>query len=117
MAKQLDPKGLVTFNELLISNMFEIEALIEVLERKGLITKQEILDEIKELRRKTPKAQATEQPFPEPYLNTQAENALIDRVFELFNATGLTAHRPKNQLDRVRRFLELGERIARKTTH
>ncbi len=117
MAKQLDPKELVTFNELLISNMFEIGALIEILDRKGIITEQEILDEIKELRRKTPKAQATQEAFPEPYLNTQAENALVDRVFELFNATGLTAHQPKNQLDRVRRFLELGERTARKTTH
>ncbi|MEK6527063.1 MAG: hypothetical protein AABZ22_09335 [Nitrospirota bacterium] len=72
---------------------------------------------IQELRRKTPRAEPQQQAFPEPYLNTQAENALINRVFELFNPTGLTAHQPKNQLDRVRRFLELGKRTARKTTH
>lgn len=87
--------------------------MVEVLDRKGIITKQDVLDTIEELRRKTPQAQTA----PEPYLVTEAENALIDRVFELFNATGLTAHQPKNQLDRVRRFLELGERTARKTTH
>lgn len=117
MAKKLDPQQLVSVEELAISSMWEIAAIVEVLERKGICKKQDLYDAIQDLRRKTPKAQATEQPFPEPYLNTQAENALIDRVFELFNATGLTAHQPKNQLDRVRRFLELGERTARKTTH
>lgn len=91
---------------------------MEVLEREGICTKQKVLDMIQELRRKTPKAETRQQQtFSEPYLTTQAENALIDRVFELFNATGLTAHQPKNLLDRVSRFLELGERTARKTTH
>jgi len=28
----------------------------------------------------------------EPYLLTEAENALIDQIFELMNATGLSAH-------------------------
>ena len=74
-------------------------------------------DEIKELRRKTPKAQATEQPFPEPYLNTQAENALIDRVFELFNATSLTSHQAKELLRGVNLLIDLGERLGDKTTH
>ena len=45
---------------------------------------------IQELRRKTPRAETAQEAFPEPYLLTEAENALIDRMFELFNATGLT---------------------------
>jgi len=117
MAVKLDPKELVSIEELLISNMFEIGALIEILDRKGILTKQEILDEIKELRRKTPTAEPSEQAFPEPYLNTQAENALIDRVFELFNATGLTSHQAKELLRRVNLLVELGERLGPKTTH
>ena len=52
MAKKLDPKNIVTFEELLMSNMYEQEALINILERKGIITKQEVLEEIKELREK-----------------------------------------------------------------
>jgi len=117
MAEKLDPKEVVPIADLAISSMWEIAALMEVLERKGVCTKQEVLDMIQELRRKTPKAQATEQPFPEPYLNTQAENALIDRVFELFNATGLTSHQAKELLRRVNLLVDLGERLGQKTTH
>ncbi len=36
MAEPLDPKEIVSIEELTISNMYEIEALIEVLARKGL---------------------------------------------------------------------------------
>ena len=117
MAEKLDSQELVTFEELLVSYMVEIGALIELLDRKGMVKKQEILDTIQDLRRKTPKAQPTREPFPEPYLLTEAENALIDRIFELFNATGLTAHQAKNLLARVRRLIDLGERLAEKTTH
>lgn len=117
MAEKLDQKELVTLEELLISNMFEIGALIELLDRKGLVKKQEILGMIQELRSKHPKTAPPAEPFPEPYLLTEAENALIDRIFELFNATGLTAHQAKALLARVRRLIDLGERMAKKTTH
>ena len=51
MAEKLDPKEIVTFEELLVSNMFEQEALINLLEKKGLITKQELLEEMKRLKK------------------------------------------------------------------
>lgn len=102
MSETLDPKELVSIEELAISSMWEMAALVEVLERKGICTKQEVLDMIQELRRKNPKAVPPPEPFPEPYLLTEAENALIDRIFELFNATGLTAHRAKALLARVK---------------
>jgi len=117
MAEKLDPKELVTIEELAISCMWEMAALVEVLERNAICTKQQLLDMIQELRRKNPTAVPPPEPFPEPYLLTEAENALIDRIFELFNATGLTAHQAKNLLTRVRRLIELGERMADKTTH
>lgn len=50
MADKLDPKEVVTFEELLMSNTFTQEALINILERKGLISKMELLEEIKRLR-------------------------------------------------------------------
>jgi len=50
MAEPLDPKEVVSIEELAISNMYEIEALIEVLERKGIVSKNEILDEIKKMK-------------------------------------------------------------------
>jgi len=37
MAKSLDPKDLVTLKELTISNMWEVAALVEVLEKKGIL--------------------------------------------------------------------------------
>ncbi len=39
MAQPLDPKNLVTLEELAISNMWEVAALIEVLEKKGMLPK------------------------------------------------------------------------------
>jgi len=39
MAEQLDPNEIVTLEELAISNMWETAALVEVLEKKGLLTK------------------------------------------------------------------------------
>ncbi len=46
MAELLDPNHLVTLEELAISNMWETSALVELLERKEILTKQEVLDMI-----------------------------------------------------------------------
>ena len=54
MAQHEDPKELVTLQELAVSNSYEIAALVAVLERKGLITSTEVLEEIARLRAKTP---------------------------------------------------------------
>jgi hypothetical protein len=40
----------VTYKEIAYSNMMSIEALVSLLTRKGLITEQEILDELKAIR-------------------------------------------------------------------
>ena len=56
MAQQGKPDELVTHQELAVSNSYEIAALVAVLERKGLITQHEVLEEITRLRAKTPKA-------------------------------------------------------------
>ncbi len=50
MASPLDPNEIVTLEELAISSMWEMAALVEVLEKKGLLTKQDILEAIRELR-------------------------------------------------------------------
>jgi len=43
MTERLDPKELVTLQELAVSNAYEIAALVKVLERKGILTRQEDL--------------------------------------------------------------------------
>jgi hypothetical protein len=47
MAKQLDPKETVDVKELLMSEVIQSEALINLLDRKGIIRKEELLEEIK----------------------------------------------------------------------
>ena len=56
MAESLDPNDLVTLEELAISNMWENAALVELLERKGILTRQEVLDMIQELCKRDPTA-------------------------------------------------------------
>jgi len=56
MAKPLDPNELVTLDELALSNMWETSALVELLERKGVLTRQEVLGMIQELRQREPTA-------------------------------------------------------------
>lgn len=51
MAEKLDPKEIVTFEELLKSNVYTQGALINLLEKKGIIDKKELLEEINRLRR------------------------------------------------------------------
>ena len=46
----------MTLDELAISNMWENAALVELLERKGILTKQQVLDMIQELRQREPTA-------------------------------------------------------------
>ncbi len=52
MAEKLDRKEIVSFEELLLSNVIEQEALVNLLEAKGVITKAGLLEEIKNLRNK-----------------------------------------------------------------
>ena len=51
MAEKLDPKQVVTFEELVMSVMYEQEALRRVLVRKGVLTNEDVLKEVKAVRR------------------------------------------------------------------
>ena len=47
MAEKLDQSQTVDFKELLMSEVIQSEALINLLDRKGIISKQELLEEMK----------------------------------------------------------------------
>jgi predicted nucleic acid-binding protein len=47
MAKKLDQKEIVDLKELLMSEVIQSEALINLLDKKGIISKQELLEEMK----------------------------------------------------------------------
>ncbi len=124
MAEKLDPNEIVTLEELAISSMWEMAALVEVLEQKGLLTKQDILDAIRELRKKNPMARTPrefdkqpEPAFPEPYLRTETADAIMTQILDLMNDQKLTAHQAKALLHRCLHLVDLGERLGKKTTH
>lgn len=52
MAEKMDPKEVISFEELLLSQVFSQEAIVNLLVRKGILTKEEIIEEIKLLREK-----------------------------------------------------------------
>jgi hypothetical protein len=56
LAEKLDPKEVVGFKDFLLSNMYEIQALINFLDEKGFITKSEVFNEIEELMKETPQS-------------------------------------------------------------
>lgn len=49
MANILGNKETVTVEELLVSNSYELAAIFNILERKGLINKSEFMEEVKRL--------------------------------------------------------------------
>lgn len=107
----------MSIEEATISNMWEIAAIVEVLERKGLCTKDDLHDIVNDLRKRNPRARIPETAFPEPYLLTETENKIIDDMLELLSKNGLTSHQSLNLLERLGRIIEMGERLAKGTTH
>ncbi len=93
--------------------MWEMAALVEVLEKKGVLKKQDIYDAIRELRKKNPQAKRPTQVEPESSHSAepstaQAESALIERILELILAAKLSAPQAKVLLDRVKQAIEGG---------
>lgn len=50
MTEHLDPEETVSFEELLMSSAITQEALINMLEKKGIISKRDLLEEIRRLK-------------------------------------------------------------------
>jgi len=57
MGKKLDQKQTVDFKELLMSEVIQSEALINLLDKKGLVSKQELLKEMKKVQASMMKSQ------------------------------------------------------------
>jgi hypothetical protein len=57
MAEQPDPSEIVDLRELLMSEVIQSDALINLLDRKGIITKKELLEEMKRVQASMIKAE------------------------------------------------------------
>ena len=107
----------MSLEEATISHMWEIAANVEVLERKGLCTKQDLFNINMELRQKNHHAKIPETAFPEPYLLTETKNKRIDDILVLLNQNGLASHQLLGLLERLGGIIEMGQRAAKGTTH
>jgi len=107
----------MSLEEATISNMWEIAALVEVLERKGLCTKQDLYDIIAAFRKKSPQARIPETVFPSPYLLSQTEEKVIDDMLAVLNQHGMDSKQSLELLDQIGRIIEMGARMTRGTTH
>jgi hypothetical protein len=56
MSKVLGSRQTVPLEEVVLAQAFQLEALLNVLERQGLLKKTEVREEIKRLHANTPKA-------------------------------------------------------------
>ena len=59
MAEKLNQKQTVDLKELLMSEVIQSEVLINLLDKKGLISKKELLEEMKRLHTTLPKSERT----------------------------------------------------------
>jgi hypothetical protein len=117
MSDDRPKRDTMSIEEATVFNMWEIAAIVELMEQKGFCTKQDLHTIIDELRRKNLRARIPETAFHEPYLLTENENRIIDDILELLNKNGLTSHQSQNLLERLGGIIEMGQRVARGTTH
>lgn len=117
MGEERPKREAMSLEEATVSNMWEIAAIVELLERNGLCTKQDLFDIVTVLRQKNPRATIPETAFPEPYLLSQTEEKIIDDMLAVLNQHGLTSQQATNLLERLGRIIEMGQRLAKGTTH
>ena len=109
MPEPIDRQAFVNLCNMSIDSMYELAALGELLEQKGLITKQEILALATKLKQK---ADSTNPTDPAQQRFTAHENAVIEQLMEVIERHGLSADRAKQLLGRTIQLLEWGEKAA-----
>ena len=116
MSDPVDPKAFLTLVEMSIDSMYELAALGELLEQKGVMTKEEIITLAKDLKRKTPPTEprtATTTDPPQQRFTAQ-DNAVIEELMEVIERHGLSADHAKTLLGRTIQLLEWGKPAAHK---
>jgi hypothetical protein len=114
MSAPVDPQAFLKLCEISIDNMYELEALKKLLEEKGFLHKQEILDRAKLLKKQTNQSIPSS---PEAQPMTDKENVVIKQIMEVILQSGLSSQQVKTLLERTNTLLELGQKPAPKTTH
>ena len=117
MSDPVDPKTLLTLVEMSIDNTYELAALGELLEQKGVMTKEEIITLAKELKRKSPptESRTASTPHPSQQRFTETDNAVIEELMAVILQHGLSADHAKTLLGRTIQLLEWGKQATHET--
>ncbi len=112
MPDPVDPKAFLNLCDMSIDNMYELEAIGELMENKGLMTKQEILTLAKDLKQQalTPDPSSTAQLDTQPF--TAQDNAVIEELMAVILQHGLSVDHAKTLLGRTIQLLEWGKQSA-----
>ena len=111
MAEKRTPRETFTVDEGVLANMWVMEAIVELLERKGLCTKQEVHDMVAELRKRHGELNG-KVIVPGPPPNTKEEQFLVDHVVKLVDAVNLKPAEAKELLRRVSLVIDHNERAG-----
>lgn len=102
MLDPIDRQAFLNLCEMSIYSMYELAALGELLEKNGLITKQEIYTSAKDLKQKTPPAEPRHAPIKAtPSLPPSTYDAVIEQIMEVILRHGVTADHAKAVLERT----------------
>jgi len=114
MPDPVDPKAFLPLVELAIANMYELEAIGELLEQKGLLTKDEIINLAKDLKQKAipPDPISTSQLDEQRF--TAQDNVVIEELMAVILRHGLSADHAKELLSQTIQLLEWGKQAEHK---
>ena len=112
MSDPVDPQAFLNVVEMTIDSMYELEAIGELLEQRGVLTKDEIITLAKELKRKSPPTESRTASTPDPSQQRFTDNAVIEEIMAVILQHGLSADHAKTLLGRTIQLLEWGKQAA-----
>ena len=104
MSDPIDPQGYLNLVEMTIDSMYELEAIGELLQQRGVMTKSEIIALAKDLKRKKlPTEARTAAPTDTPAQQrfTETDNAVIEEIMAVILQHGLSADQATTLLGRT----------------
>ena len=107
----------MSFEEVTISNMWEIATLLEILLQKGICTKHDFVSTLAELRDRSLSNLSGETDQAVSFLTSRTEESVVDDLLAVLNTNGLDSKRSLDILHHVRWILEMGTRDTPQTTH
>ncbi len=116
MSDALNARETFTTEEGVLANMWVMEAIVELLERKGICTKQEVHDMVSDLRKRHAELNG-KVIVPGPPPNTKEEQFLVDHVLKLVDAVNLRPSEAKELLRRVSLAIDQSEKGWNHSSH